>query len=201
MPVYAYAGVRPVIHAAAFVHPMATVIGDVTIGEGAFVAPGASLRGDLGRLSVGKGANVQDNCVMHGFPGKDCAVEEDGHIGHGAILHGCRVGRNALVGMNAVVMDGAEIGEDAFVGAMAFVKAGFAVPPGTLAAGMPARIVRELTPDEIAWKRQGTREYQELARRYLAELTLCEPLREPEPDRPRPPSLTGIRPLFETRRD
>ena len=201
MPIYAYAGLRPVIHESAFVHPDAVVIGDVIIGAGVFVAPCASLRGDMGRLVIGPGANVQDSCVMHGFPGKDCVIEENGHVGHGAVLHGCRIGRDALVGMNAVVMDGAVIGEKGFVAAMAFVKAGFEVPPRMLVAGMPARIVRELTADEIAWKEQGTREYQELARRYRTELTPCEPLREVEPDRARAPGLTGIRPLFETRRD
>lgn len=200
MPIYAYAGIRPVVHESAFVHPEAVVIGDVLIGEGVMIAPFASLRGDMGRLVVGRGANVQDHCMMHGFPSKDCVVEEDGHIGHGAVLHGCRVGRNALVGMNAVVMDGATVGEDAFVAAMASVKAGFEVPPRTLVAGIPAKVVRELKDEEIAWKAQGTREYQELARQCRRTLEPCEPLREAEPDRPRAPALTGIRPLFETKR-
>jgi phenylacetic acid degradation protein len=200
MPIYAYAGIRPVIDQTAFVHPEAVIIGDVIIGAGVFVAPGAALRGDMGRLIVEAGANVQDNCVMHGFPGKDCVIEPDGHVGHGAILHGCRVGRNALVGMGSTIMDGAVIGENAFVAAMSFVKAGFAVPAGTLVAGIPARVVRELRPEEIAWKAAGTREYQELARQHRATLEPCEPLREVEPDRPRAPSLSGIKPLFETRR-
>jgi phenylacetic acid degradation protein len=198
--IYAYAGIRPVVHPSAFVHPEAVLIGDVIIGEGVFIAPGASLRGDIGRLVVERGANVQDNCVMHGFPGKDCVVEEDGHIGHGAILHGCRIGKNALVGMNAVVMDGAVVGENAFIGAMSFIKAGFEVPPGMLATGLPARIVRPLTAREIAWKRAGTREYQELARRSQATLVPCQPLPEPEPGRPRCPSLGDLLPLAETRR-
>jgi phenylacetic acid degradation protein len=200
MPIYAYAGIRPVIDRTAYVHPQAVIIGDVIIGAGVFIAPGASLRGDMGRLIVEAGANVQDNCVMHGFPGKDCVIEPDGHVGHGAILHGCRVGRNALVGMGSTIMDGAVIGENAFVAAMSFVKAGFAVPAGTLVAGVPARVMRELRPEEIAWKVGGTREYQELARRYGTTLEPCEPLREAEPDRPRAPSLSGIKPLFETRR-
>jgi phenylacetic acid degradation protein len=200
VPIYAYAGLRPVIHETAFVHPEAVVLGDVIIGRGVFIAPGASLRGDMGRLVVEEGANVQDNCVMHGFPGKDCAVERDGHIGHGAILHGCRVGRNALIGMNSTVMDGAVVGENAFVAAMSFVKAGFAVPPATLVAGIPARVVRELGAEEITWKAAGTREYQELARQHRRTLVPCEPLREVEPDRPRAPSLSGIKPLFETKR-
>jgi phenylacetic acid degradation protein len=199
VPIYAYAGIRPVIDESAFIHPEAVVIGDVIIGKGVLIAPCTSLRGDMGRLIVGDGANIQDGCVMHGFPGKDCAIEEDGHIRHGAILHGCRIGRNALVGMNAVVMDGATVGQDSFVAAMAFVKAGFEVPPRTLVAGMPARIVRELTDQEIAWKRSGTREYQELARRCHTELVPCEPLRVVEPDRSRAPSLAEILPLRETR--
>jgi phenylacetic acid degradation protein len=199
MPIYAYAGLRPVVDASAFVHPEAVLIGDVLVGPGVFIAPGACLRGDMGRLVVEAGANLQDNCVMHGFPGKDCVVEPDGHVGHGAVLHGCRVGRNALVGMNSTVMDGATIGTDAFVAAMSFVKAGWAVPPATLVAGIPARVVRELRAEEIAWKSAGTREYQELARRCLASLTPCEPLRVAEPDRPRPPSLSDLKPLFETK--
>jgi phenylacetic acid degradation protein len=200
VPIYAYAGIRPVVHATAYVHPAAIVVGDVIIGPGVFIAPGASLRGDMGRLIVEEGANVQDNCVMHGFPGKDCAVEANGHVGHGAVLHGCRVGRNALIGMNSTIMDGAVVGENAFVAAMSFVKAGFAVPPATLVAGIPARVVRELGAEEITWKAAGTREYQELARQYHRTLAPCEPLREVEPDRPRAPSLSGIKPLFETRR-
>jgi phenylacetic acid degradation protein len=199
MPIYAYAGIRPVIAETAFVHPEAVVIGDVIIGPHVLIAPGASLRGDMGRLIVEAGANVQDNCVMHGFPGKDCVIEENGHIGHGAILHGCRVGRNVLVGMGSTIMDGAVIGKDAFVAAMSFVKAGFTVPDGTLVAGIPAKVVRALSAEEIAWKAAGTREYQELARKYRETLRLCEPLREVEPDRPRAPSLADIKPLFETK--
>ena len=174
MPIYAYAGIRPVIDESAFVHPEA-VDRRRDHRQGVLIAPCASLRGDMGRLIVGDGANIQDGCVMHGFPGKDCAIEEDGHIGHGAILHGCRIGRNALVGMNAVVMDGATVGQDSFVAAMAFVKAGF-VPPCTLVAGMPARIVRELTDQEIAWKRSGTRVSGTRTALYT-ELVPCEPLR------------------------
>lgn len=197
--VYAFAGIVPAIDPSAYVHPDATVIGDVVIGPGVFVAPGARLRGDMGRLVVEAGANIQDNCVMHGFPGKDCVVEADGHVGHGAVLHGCRVGRNALVGMNATVMDGVEIGESAFVAAMAFVKAGFVVPPRSLVAGIPARVVRELAPDEIAWKRNGTAEYQALVALYRDSLRPCAPLPAPEPDRPRLTGATGIRPKFEGR--
>ena len=183
--VFAIDGVTPVVHPDAFVHPSAVLIGDVIVGPGCYVGPCASLRGDFGRIVLERGSNVQDNCTAHAFPSLDVIVEEDGHIGHGAVLHGCIVRRNALVGMNAVIMDGAVIGEAAFVAAMAFVKAGFQVPPRTLAAGLPAKVARDLTDDEITWKTEGTREYQRLTRRSLATMVECAPLSEPEPDRPR----------------
>jgi phenylacetic acid degradation protein len=161
------------------------LIGDVIVGAQCYVGPVASLRGDFGRIEVRKGANIQDCCVMHGFPGTDTVVEEEGHIGHGAILHGCIVRRNALVGMNAVINDNAEVGESAIVAAMAFVKAGMIVPPRTLAAGVPAKIVRALTEQELAWKVEGTLSYQELTRRSLATMTETDPLSAPESDRGR----------------
>lgn len=183
--VYAYDGVIPVIDPAAFVHPEAVVIGDVIVGPTVYVGPGAVLRGDFGRIVLKAGSNVQETCVAHAFPGKDVVVEEGGHIGHGAVLHGCRIGRNALVGMNAVVMDEAEIGENAFVAAMAFVKAGTKTPPGVLLAGSPAKIVRELSADEIEWKRRGTGIYQRLAMEAGQKIVPVEPLSAAEPDRRR----------------
>src|SRR5512143_1116728 len=138
MPVYAIDGVTPVVHPDAFVHPSAVLIGDVIIGPHCYVGPCASLRGDFGRLILERGANLQDTCVMHGYPGTDTVVEEDGHVGHGAVLHGCRVGKNALIGMNAVLMDNAVIGESCIVAAMAFVKANVSFPPRSLIAGVPA---------------------------------------------------------------
>jgi phenylacetic acid degradation protein len=183
--VYSINGVTPVVDPTAFVHPSAVLIGDVIVAANCYVGPCASLRGDFGRIELRAGANVQDVCVMHGFPGTDTIVEEEGHIGHGAILHGCIVRRNALVGMNAVVNDNAEIGESAIVAAMAFVKAGMVVPPRVLAAGIPARILRELTDQEMAWKVDGTRSYQELALRSRATMRRTVPLSAVEPDRRR----------------
>ncbi len=183
--VYAIDGVTPVVHPSAFVHPTAVLIGDVIVGPRCYVGPVASLRGDFGRLILGEGANLQDTCVMHGFPGTDTVVEENGHVGHGAVLHGCRIKRNVLVGMNAVVMDGAEVGEDSIVAAMTFIKAKTVVPPRSLVAGTPGRVVREVTDDEIAWKSQGTATYQELAVRSLKTLRPVEPLAAVEPDRRR----------------
>ncbi|MDE1951641.1 MAG: phenylacetic acid degradation protein PaaY [Betaproteobacteria bacterium] len=184
MPCYAIEGVIPVVDPSAYVHPSAVLIGDVHVGPGCYVGPCASLRGDFGRIVLHEGANIQDGCVMHGFPGHDTVVEANGHIGHGAVLHSCAVRRDAMVGMNAVVMDDAEIGEQAIVAACAFVPAGMVVPPRTLVAGMPAKLRRELSAEEIAWKLEGTRTYQELTRRCHASLLQVEPLLSPEADRP-----------------
>ncbi|MEM9533355.1 MAG: transferase hexapeptide repeat family protein [Pseudomonadota bacterium] len=185
MPAYEFNGLRPVVHPTAYVHPSAVLIGDVWVAENCYVGPCASLRGDFGRVDLRAGCNVQDTCVMHAFPGKDVVVERNGHVGHGAVLHGCTVGEGALVGMNAVVMDDAIIGKDAFVGACAFVPAGTEVAPAHLAVGAPARILRELSEDERRWKHRGTEEYQELARLSSATQREVEPLTEDDRARPR----------------
>lgn len=183
--VWSINGVTPVVDPTAFVHPSAVLIGDVLVGPGCYIGPSASLRGDFGRIDVRANANVQDCCVMHGFPGTDTVLEENGHVGHGAVLHGCVVGRNALVGMNAVVNDNALIGEAAIVAAMAFVKAGMVVPPRTLVAGIPAKVVRALTEQELTWKVEATQGYQALSRRSLATMVETTALVSPEPDRQR----------------
>ncbi|QDL91928.1 transferase hexapeptide repeat family protein [Paroceanicella profunda] len=182
---YALDGFTPVADPSAFLHPEAVLIGDVHVGPGAYIGPGAVLRGDFGRVIVGARANVQETCVMHAFPGRDVVVEEMGHIGHGAVLHGCVVGANAMVGMNAVVMDEAVIGAESIVAALAFVKAGMQVPPRSMVVGMPARIVRQLSGEEVAWKTRGTEVYAELARTAAARLRPAEPLPRAEPGRGR----------------
>jgi phenylacetic acid degradation protein len=183
--VWSIDGLTPVVDPTTYVHPSAVLIGDVIVGAGCYIGPQASLRGDFGRLEVRAGANIQDCCVMHGFPGTDTIVEEDGHIGHGAILHGCIVRKGALIGMNSVINDNAEIGESAIVAAMAFVKAGMQVPARCLVAGMPAKFVRELTAEEMAWKVEGTKSYQDLTRRSLATMRETDALAAVEPDRRR----------------
>lgn len=185
MPVYQIDGLTPVVDPSSYVHPTAVLIGDVIIGKGVYIGPNASLRGDFGRIVVEDGANVQDNCVMHGFPLQDTVVEQDGHIGHSAILHGCRVRRNAMIGMNAVIMDGAVIGENTIVGAGAFVKAAADIAANQLVIGSPARVIRELTEQELAWKRTGTLQYQELVLRCKNSLQEVAPLTAPEPGRQR----------------
>lgn len=183
MPVYQIDGLTPVVPEDSYVHPMAVLIGDVIIGHRVYIGPGACLRGDFGRIIVKDGANVQDNCVMHGFPEQETVVEEDGHIGHGAILHGCIVGRNALIGMNAEILDGAHIGENSIVGAAAFIKAKAEFAANKLIVGSPAKAIRELSPEEIEWKKKGTREYQDLVIRCQQTMHQVEPLREVEEHR------------------
>lgn len=185
MPSYSIEGVRPVVHPSAYVHPSAILIGDVWVGPSCYVGPAASLRGDFGRIVLKEGANIQDTCVTHAFPGKDVVVEKNGHVGHGAILHGCTVGEDAMVGMNAVVMDESVIAPRSIVGACAFVKAGFSCEPGSLIVGSPAKVLRALSDKEIAWKRKGTEEYQRLTTRCLETVEECAPLAEADSDRPR----------------
>ncbi|WP_066456034.1 carnitine operon protein CaiE [Castellaniella caeni] len=194
MPCYRFEGLTPVIHPTAYVHPTAVLIGDVIVGPGVYVAPLASLRGDYGRLILEEGANLQDHCMMHGYCEMDTIVHAHGHIGHGAILHGCVVGRNALVGMNSVIMDGAVIGEDSIVAAMSFVRAGFQGEPRQLLMGSPARVKRAVTDEELHWKGLNTQEYQALARRCQTSLQPCEPLTEPEAGRPRLQGVTQVQP-------
>jgi len=184
--VYEIDGVRPVVHPSAYVHPSAVLIGDVIVGPRCYIGPCASLRGDFGRLILEEGANLQDTCVMHGFPGEDTVVEADGHIGHGAVLHGCRVKRNAMVGMNVVVMDKAVVGEESIVAATSFVKAGMVIPPRSMVMGTPARVMRELTDEDVQWKSAGTRQYHALAVRSL------QTMREVEADLEAQPGRQGI---------
>jgi phenylacetic acid degradation protein len=194
--VYAIDGIVPVVEPSAFVHPRAVLIGDVMVGARAYIGPCASLRGDFGRIVVEEGANIQDSCTMHGFPGKDTVAGAESTIGHGAILHGCVVRRGALIGMNCVINDNAEIGEDAMVAALAFVKAEARIPARALAAGIPARVLRELTPEEIRWKRDNMLLYQQLAVRSATTMKEVEPLARPEPGRRRI-EIPGAIPLSE----
>lgn len=178
MTIYRFEEFIPVVHASAFVHPLAAVTGNVTIGRDVYVGPGAAIRGDWGAVVLEDGCNVQENCVIHMFPGVTVVLEAGAHLGHGAVIHGARIGRNALVGMNAVVMDNAVVGEGAVVGALCLVPSEMHIPPRKVAVGNPARIVKNVTDAMLAWKTEGTRLYQELPARLHAGLEACEPLRE-----------------------
>ena len=196
--IYSIDGVVPVVDPSAFVHPTAVLIGDVIVGPRCYVGPAASLRGDFGRLILEEGSNLQDTCVMHGFPGTETVIGVDGHVGHGAVLHGCRIGRNAMVGMNAVIMDGADVGESSIVAALTFVRANTVIPPRSLVVGVPGKVIREVTDEELAWKIDGTRVYQELTARSQRTMREATPLRKIEPDRKRLPEI-ALEPLYKVR--
>lgn len=200
MKIYEFEGIVPVVDVEAYVHPTAVLIGDVIVGPRCYVGPNAVLRGDFGRLTLEAGSNLQDTCVMHSFPNCDTIVEQDGHIGHGAVLHGCRIGRNAMIGMNAVVMDNAVVGEHSIVAALAFVKADMQIPPKSLVAGVPGKVIRSLSEQELAWKTTGTAIYQNLALRSRASMREVAALTSMEPDRKRLGSVAGFDPLFKVKR-
>ena len=178
MPCYSIDGVIPVVSPDAYVHPTAVLIGDVIIEAGVYVGPFAALRADFGRIHLKKNSKVQDSCTVHGFGGSVTVIEEYGHIGHGAILHGCHIGKNVLVGMNSVILDEADIGENTIIGANSTVKAKAQIPENSLVLGSPAKVIRALDEKEIAWKSYGTNEYIRLAQRCLSTMQEVEPFTE-----------------------
>lgn len=176
--IYEFNGIKPVVHPSAFVHPQAAVTGNVTIGKDVYIGPGAALRGDWGSIVIEDGCNVQENCTIHMFPGVMVVLKESAHIGHGAIIHGASIGRNCLVGMNAVIMDEVELGDECIVGALSFIKQGEKFPARSLIAGNPAKIIKQVSEEMITWKTEGTRLYQQLPKQCFDSLKTCEPLRE-----------------------
>jgi carbonic anhydrase/acetyltransferase-like protein (isoleucine patch superfamily) len=187
--IYRFGDFIPVVHASSFVHPQAAVTGNVIIGRDCYVGPGAAIRGDWGGIVIEDGCNVQENCTIHMFPGVTVVLESGAHIGHGAIVHGARIGRNALIGMNAVVMDHAVVGAGSIVGALCFVPSEMQIPERKVVVGNPAKIVKDVTDEMLAWKTEGTRLYQGLPARLdgragTPPLQAVEPLRELPADRP-----------------
>jgi len=182
--IYEFKGFKPVIHESSFIHPQAAVTGNVIIGKNVYVGPGAALRGDWGGIVIGDGCNVQENCIIHMFPGVTVVLREGAHIGHGAIIHGATIGRNCLVGMNAVVMDNVILGDECVVGALSFVKEGENIPSRSLLAGNPARIIKKVSDEMIAWKTAGSELYQSLPKEMFESWSSCEPLRTLDSNRP-----------------
>ncbi len=182
--IYEFDGFIPVVHESAFVHPQASVTGNVQIGRDVYIGPGAAIRGDWGGIEIGDGCNVQESCTIHMFPGVVVVLEPGAHIGHGAVVHGARIGADALIGMNAVIMDNAEIGSGCVIGALSFVPTGMVIPPRKVVVGNPARIVKDVTDEMLAWKKSGTQLYQELPAAMRATWNAVEPLRERPADRP-----------------
>jgi carbonic anhydrase/acetyltransferase-like protein (isoleucine patch superfamily) len=181
--IFEFNGYVPVVHESAFVHPNATVTGNVIIGKDVYIGPGAAIRGDWGQIIISDGCNVQENCTIHMFPGVTVVLEENAHIGHGAIVHGARVGRDTLVGMNAVLMDRVVIGAECVIGSLAFVAADTVIPDRSVVVGSPAKVVKQVSDQMLEWKKEGTRLYQKLPSDCFATLRPCEPLREVPADR------------------
>jgi len=172
---YSFKGVRPVVHKSSFVHPQAAVTGHVIIGKKCYIGPGAALRGDWGQIVIEDGCNVQENCTIHMFPGVTVVLKEGAHIGHGAIIHGATIGKNCLVGMNAVVMDHVQLGDESIVGALSVIKEGEIIPPRSLVAGNPGKIIKQVSEEMIAWKTEGTALYQQLPAAMNDHWKICKP--------------------------
>lgn len=182
--IFEFQGFRPVVDTSAFVHPNATVTGNVTIGKNVYIGPGAAIRGDWGEIIISDGCNVQENCTIHMFPGVTVRLDEGAHIGHGAVIHGAHVGKNSLVGMNAVLMDNVDIGPECIIGALTFVPEGMQVPARKVVVGNPAKIVKDVSDEMINWKSDGTKLYQALPAQLYSSLRACEPLREAQANKP-----------------
>ncbi|MCK0533637.1 gamma carbonic anhydrase family protein [Sphingobium agri] len=183
MPAYAYQGITPVVDSSSYVHPLASLIGDVIVGPGCFIAPGASLRGDFGRIIVEGDSSIQDSVTVHANQLRDTVIKRGATIAHGSIIHGCEIGENALIGMNAVILDNAVIGDENLVAALALVKSDTVTPPRSLVAGNPAKVVKSFEPHQVTWRNNGEGEYQKLARAALTDLVEAQPLRQASPER------------------
>jgi phenylacetic acid degradation protein len=175
--VFEFDGFIPVVHESSFIHPNATVTGNVIIGKDVYIGPGAAVRGDWGEIIIEDGCNVQENCTIHMFPGVTVTLHQGAHIGHGAIIHGASIGRNCLVGMNAVIMDRVQVGDESIVGALAFVAADSVIPPRSVVVGNPAKVVKQVSDEMLAWKSEGTAIYQRLPKDCQETLRPVEPLR------------------------
>ncbi len=182
--IFEFNGYKPVIHESAFIHPNATVTGNVIIGEDVYIGPGAAIRGDWGQIIIEDGCNVQENCTIHMFPGTTVLLKENTHVGHGAIIHGATIGKNVLIGMNSVIMDDVLIGDNCIIGALCFVPANMIIPEKKLVVGNPAKVIKEISDEMMEWKVEGTKLYKQLPADCKATLKPCEPLREIEAGRP-----------------
>jgi phenylacetic acid degradation protein/carnitine operon protein CaiE len=182
--IYSFKDFIPVIDESAFIHPQACVTGNVVIGKNVYVGPGAAIRGDWGKIIIEDGCNVQENCIIHMFPGVTVLLKQAAHIGHGAVIHGATIGKNCLVGMNSVIMDNVDLGDECIVGALSFIKADEMIEPRSLVAGNPAKFIKKVTDEMIQWKAQGTRLYQMLPADMKAFWKECEPLRKIPDDQP-----------------
>ncbi|MBA3679808.1 MAG: transferase hexapeptide repeat family protein [Bacteroidetes bacterium] len=174
--IFEFNGYKPVVDRSAFVHPNATVTGNVIIGKDVYIGPGAAIRGDWGQIIIEDGCNVQENCTIHMFPGTTVLLKESAHIGHGAIIHGATIGKNVLVGMNSVIMDNVVIGDECIIGALSFIPADTIIEKRKVVVGNPAKPIKDVSDEMITWKTKGTKLYQQLPSECHATLKACEPL-------------------------
>ena len=188
--IYQFDGYIPVVHESSFIHPQASVTGNVIIGRDCYVGPGAAIRGDWGQIILEDGCNVQENCTIHMFPGITVTLQEGSHIGHGAVIHGANIGKNCLVGMNAVIMDGVQLGAGSIVGALCFIKSGEVIPGRSLVAGNPGKIVKEVSDEMLEWKSNGTALYRALPAEMFSSWKACEPLKEVHLQKKQQPAAT-----------
>ncbi len=184
MAIYEFSGYKPVIDPSSFIHPLAVITGNVIIGKDCYLGPGAALRGDWGQIILEDGCNVQENCIVHMFPGVTVLLKQGSHVGHGAIIHGATIGKNCLIGMNAVIMDNVELGDECIIGALTLVREGEKIPARSLVVGNPGKIIKSVSDEMMNWKTEGTMLYQQLPRECHESLKSCEPLRTVPPDRP-----------------
>ena len=182
--IYAFNNFIPVVHASSFIHPQAAITGNVIIGKNVYVGPGAAIRADWGQIIIEDGCNVQENCTIHMFPGVSVVLKEGVHMGHGAIIHGAVIGKNCLIGMNSVIMDNVVLGDECIVGALSFIRADEKFETRSLVAGNPAKKIKEVSDEMIAWKTAGTALYQALPKEMFDGWKPCELLRKIEPGRP-----------------
>lgn len=176
--IYSFNNYIPVVHETSFVHPQASVTGNVIIGKNVYVGPGAAIRGDWGTIIIEDGCNIQENCTVHMFPGVTVVLQQAAHIGHGAIIHGATIGKNCLIGMNAVIMDNVVLGDECIVGALSFIKADTIFEARSLIVGNPAKKIKEVSDEMIQWKTEGTKLYQQLPKAMFEGWKEVEPLRE-----------------------
>ena len=177
--IFEFNGIKPVIDSSSFIHPQANVTGNVVIGKNVYVGPGAVIRGDFGKVIIKDGANVQENCTIHMFPGVTVTINEGAHLGHGCIIHGATIGCNSLIGMNAVILDDAIIGKECVVGALTLVNSEMVVADRKVIVGNPGKIIKDVSKDMIAWKSEGTKIYQSLPKDCQKFLKETVPLEKP----------------------
>jgi len=173
--IYQFKNFKPFIHPSSFVHPLATVTGCVKIGANVYIGPFAAIRGDFGEIIIEDGCNIQEHVMIHMFPGITVRLDQNVHVGHGAIIHGAHIQADCLIGMNSVIMDDSIIGNECIIGALSFIKEASIFDKRSLIVGNPAKVIKQVSDEMMEWKKKGTNLYQLLAADCLSDLKEVEP--------------------------